>query len=94
MVTAEYIIPQEHNHTIWGNRGSKMLNVRRQFNVTIKFPDRGKPEDADKVTKNGDAHFYGLEAEFQANFEAQRDELRKRAKQQIFKIQDENRILV
>ncbi|GBM12627.1 hypothetical protein AVEN_146802-1 [Araneus ventricosus] len=32
-----------------------------------------------------------VEAEFQANFEAQREELRKHAKQQIFKIQEENR---
>ena len=32
-----------------------------------------------------------VEAEFQAHFETQRDELRKHAKQQIFKIQDENR---
>ncbi|GBO13087.1 hypothetical protein AVEN_210995-1 [Araneus ventricosus] len=32
-----------------------------------------------------------VEPEFQANFEAQREELRKHAKQQIFKIQEENR---
>ncbi|GBO25211.1 hypothetical protein AVEN_106905-1 [Araneus ventricosus] len=32
-----------------------------------------------------------VEAEFQANFEAQREDLRKHAKQQIFKIQEENR---
>ncbi|GBN35262.1 hypothetical protein AVEN_57051-1 [Araneus ventricosus] len=32
-----------------------------------------------------------VEAEFQANFEAPRKELRKHAKQQIFKIQEENR---
>ncbi|GFS67319.1 hypothetical protein NPIL_608601 [Nephila pilipes] len=33
-----------------------MQNVRRQLNVTTKLPERGKPEDADKVTMNGDAY--------------------------------------
>ncbi|GBM72808.1 hypothetical protein AVEN_96937-1, partial [Araneus ventricosus] len=32
-----------------------------------------------------------VEAEFQAKFEAQREELRKHAKQHFFKIQEENR---
>ncbi|GFU08838.1 transposon Ty3-G Gag-Pol polyprotein [Nephila pilipes] len=68
-----------------------MQNIQRQFNVTFKLPDRGKPEDADKGMMIGDAHVDGLEAEFQANFEAQRDELRKQAKQQFFKVQDDCR---
>ncbi|GFT30691.1 vigilin [Nephila pilipes] len=63
MVTVECIIPQEHHRTVLGTRGSKVQNIQRQFNVTIKFPDREKPEDADKVTMNGDAHADGLEAE-------------------------------
>ncbi|GFT58312.1 hypothetical protein NPIL_250941 [Nephila pilipes] len=73
MVTVEALFL---NNIILGTRGSKMQNVRREFNVTIKVPDREKPEDADKVTMNRDAHADVFEVEFQANFEAQRDELR------------------
>ncbi|GFU19163.1 vigilin [Trichonephila clavipes] len=63
MVTVECVIPQEHHRTVLGTRGSKVQNIQRQFNVTIKFPDREKPEDADKVTMNGDIHADGLEPE-------------------------------
>ncbi|GFT74082.1 hypothetical protein NPIL_339401 [Nephila pilipes] len=75
MVTVECIIPRENHYTVWGSRDSKVQNIQRPLNVTIKFPDREKSEDADKVTMNGDAHVDDLEAEFQANFEAQREEL-------------------
>ncbi|GFS88414.1 vigilin [Nephila pilipes] len=90
MVTVEGIILQEYHHTVLGTIGSKVQNIQWQFNATIKFPDREKPQ-YDKVTMNGDAHADGLEDEFQVNFEVQRDELKKHTKQQIFKIQDENR---
>ncbi|GFR28209.1 vigilin [Trichonephila clavata] len=63
MVTVECVIPQEHHRTVLGTRGSKVQNIQRQFNVTIKLPDREKPEDADKVTMNGDIHADGLEPE-------------------------------
>ncbi|GFS87412.1 vigilin [Nephila pilipes] len=47
VVTVKCIIPKEHHRTVLGTRGSKAQNVRRQFNVTIKSPDREKPEDVD-----------------------------------------------
>ncbi|GFT50333.1 hypothetical protein NPIL_151541 [Nephila pilipes] len=90
MVTFECIIPQEYHPTVLSIRGSKEQNVRRQFNVTIKLNYREKPEDADKVMMNGDAHADDFEAEFQANFEAQRDNLRKDVKPQK-NLEDENR---
>lgn len=40
MVTVDCIIPQEHHRTVLGTRGSKVQNIQRQFNVSIKFPDR------------------------------------------------------
>ncbi|GFU00576.1 vigilin [Nephila pilipes] len=89
MVTLECIIPQEHHRTVLGIRGFKEKNIRRQFNVTIKFSDRETPKDADKVTMNRDAHADGLEAKFQASFEAQIDELKKHA---IFKTKTGRRI--
>ncbi|GFT19714.1 vigilin [Nephila pilipes] len=64
----------EHHDTIFGTRGSKVQDIERQFVVTIKCPDREKPKDADKVTMNIDAHADCLAAQFQANFEIQRDE--------------------
>ncbi|GFT74072.1 vigilin [Nephila pilipes] len=80
MVTVGYIIPQDHHPNAWGSKDSKLQNIQRQLNVTIKFSDREKPEDADKVMMNGDAHADYLEAEFQVIFEAQRDELGKHTK--------------
>ncbi|GFT43547.1 hypothetical protein NPIL_567221 [Nephila pilipes] len=50
-----------------------------------------KPKGADKGTMNCDSHTDDLEDEFQASFEAQKYELKKHAKQQIFKMKDENR---
>ncbi|GFT50489.1 hypothetical protein NPIL_70921 [Nephila pilipes] len=91
MVTVECIIPQEHYRTVLSTRGSKMQNIQRQFNVTIELPDLEKSEDADNVTMNGDVYAEDLKDDFPANFEAERDELRKHMKQQIFKIQDKNR---
>ncbi|GFT32938.1 vigilin [Nephila pilipes] len=91
IVIVECILQQEHLSIVLGTRGSKVQNIQRQFNVTIKLPDGEKTEDTNKVTKIGDAHADGLEEEFQANFEIQRDELRKEAKQQIFKVQHESR---
>ncbi|GFU40295.1 hypothetical protein NPIL_278251 [Nephila pilipes] len=44
----EFIIPQEYYRAVLDARSSKVQNVQRQFNVTIKFPDREKPENADK----------------------------------------------
>ncbi|GFS98438.1 pro-Pol polyprotein [Nephila pilipes] len=90
MMTVECIIPQEHHPTVLGSGDSKVKNVPQQFYVTIKLPVREKPEDADKVMVNEDTQANGLEAEFQASFEAQRDKLRKHAKRQI-KFQDPNR---
>ncbi|GFT44567.1 vigilin [Nephila pilipes] len=72
IVIVECILPQEHLSAVLDTRGSKVQNIQRQFNVTIKLPDREKTEDANKVTKFGDAHADCLEAEFQANFETQR----------------------
>ncbi|GFT05507.1 hypothetical protein NPIL_576851 [Nephila pilipes] len=43
--------------------------------------DRETPDDADKVTMNGDAQANDLEAEFQAIFVAQRDDIKKHTKQ-------------
>ncbi|GIX67510.1 vigilin [Caerostris darwini] len=63
MVTVECSIPQEHHRTVLGARGSKVQNIQKQFNVTIKFPDRERPEDAEKVTMNGDVHYEGSEPE-------------------------------
>ncbi|GFS43300.1 hypothetical protein NPIL_292461 [Nephila pilipes] len=89
MVTVKSIIPQEYHPTVLGNRGCKVQNIQQQFSVTIKLPHREKPKDAVKVPMNRDAYADDLEAEFQANFEAPRDE--KHTKQQVFRIQDENR---
>ncbi|GFS90425.1 vigilin [Nephila pilipes] len=47
IVTVECLIPKEHHRTVLDTTGSKVQNVRRQFNVTIKLPDREKPEDVD-----------------------------------------------
>ncbi|GFT48482.1 hypothetical protein NPIL_489631 [Nephila pilipes] len=69
MMAVECIIPQEH-HPVLSTRGSKMQNVRRQFNVTIKLPDHEKSNDADTVTVNGVPPADDFEYEFQANFEA------------------------
>ncbi|CAL1268500.1 unnamed protein product [Larinioides sclopetarius] len=63
MVTFECVIPQEHHRTVLGTRGSKVQNIQRQYNVTIKFPDRERAEDSEKVTMNGDAHSDGAEGE-------------------------------
>ncbi|GFT12151.1 vigilin [Nephila pilipes] len=54
----------EHHLTLLGTRGSKVQNIERLFNVTVKFPDRIKSEDADKVTMKGDVHADDLEDEF------------------------------
>ncbi|GBN12360.1 Vigilin [Araneus ventricosus] len=56
VVTFECVIPQEHHRTVLGARGSKVRNIQRQYNVTIKFPDRERAEDSEKVTMNGDGH--------------------------------------
>ncbi|CAL1268501.1 unnamed protein product [Larinioides sclopetarius] len=45
MVAVECIIPQEHHRTVLGTKGSKVQNIQRQYNVTIKFPDRERAED-------------------------------------------------
>ncbi|KAG8181791.1 hypothetical protein JTE90_000083 [Oedothorax gibbosus] len=56
MVTKECIIPQEHHRTVLGSKGSKVQYIQRQFNVTIKFPDRERGEDNGRPTMNGDYH--------------------------------------
>ncbi|GFS59234.1 hypothetical protein NPIL_673571 [Nephila pilipes] len=85
------ILNSQEHCTVLGAKDSKVKNIQRQSNVTIKFSDREKPEDANKVTMNGDAHAESLEAEFKTNFEAQRDELKKHTKQQIFKTKTERK---
>lgn len=52
MVVVDCIIPQEHHRTVLGTRGFKVQNIQRQFNVSIKFPDREKNDgnyDFDEV---------------------------------------------
>ncbi|KFM62860.1 Vigilin, partial [Stegodyphus mimosarum] len=56
METIECVIPQEHHRTVLGTRGSKVQNIERQFNVNIKFPDREKPAESEKITMNGECH--------------------------------------
>ncbi|GBM34136.1 Vigilin [Araneus ventricosus] len=63
MVTFECVISQEHHRTVLGTRGSKVQNIQRQYNVTIKFPDRERAEDSEKGAMNGDAHSDGPEGE-------------------------------
>lgn len=50
MVTKECLIPQEHHRTVLGSKGSKVQNIQRQFNVTIKFPDRERGEGKHYIT--------------------------------------------
>ncbi|GFT41692.1 vigilin [Nephila pilipes] len=47
LVTVGCNIPQEHHRTVLGTRGSKVQDIQRQFNTTIKFPDREKNGNAD-----------------------------------------------
>ncbi|XP_054712100.1 vigilin-like [Uloborus diversus] len=72
MVSVECVIPQEHHRTVLGTRGSKVQTIQKQFNVTIKFPDRERqagPQqpDSEKPMMNGDYHLSEGENDQQKN---------------------------
>ncbi|XP_042900399.1 vigilin [Parasteatoda tepidariorum] len=55
-VTMECEILQEHHRTVLGARGIKVQNIQKDFDVTIKFPDRERNDDSEKPAVNGDYH--------------------------------------
>lgn len=55
-VTVECEIPQEHHRTVLGARGMNVQNVQKDFDVSIKFPERERADEADKPVMNGDYH--------------------------------------
>lgn len=62
LVTMECIIPQKDHRTVMGPRGLKVQNIKSEYNVQIKFPDREFRQDdsfsnEEELTMNGEFNY-------------------------------------
>lgn len=48
LVTIDCIIPQKFHRQVMGAKGSNVQEVTKQYNVTIKFPERPAPPSQDR----------------------------------------------
>lgn len=51
-MTVECVIPQKFHRTIMGQRGSKVQEITKEWDVGIKFPDKPNPETESKSSFN------------------------------------------
>ncbi|XP_039479948.1 vigilin [Drosophila santomea] len=77
--TIEVVIPQRLHRTIMGARGFKVQQVTFEFDVQIKFPDRGATEPVEVLTNGGSGENggeEGQEGEQQAEKEPEQEPIR------------------
>lgn len=65
LVTIDCVIPQKYHRQVMGAKGSNVQEVTKQYNVTIKFPERPQQQDRDNKSPASVSYYLYIQLLFQ-----------------------------